>query len=120
MLLSFGRGLTLRNRFIVQMCRDPKKLAPKEYIVLSVRNFFFKPATERTHVIKHTTYEFGSHMTTDQRTNTSSTPQCTRHCVNDLEIRKFITFSIVRESSFNMTRGGGGGMKILRGGSENF
>ena len=27
--------------------------------------------------------------------------------------------SRVRESSFNMTRGGGG-MKILRGGSENF
>ena len=27
----------------------------------------------------------------------------------------------VRESSFNMTRGGGGGgVKILRGGSENF
>ena len=26
---------------------------------------------------------------------------------------------ILRESSFNMTRGGGG-MKILRGGSENF
>ena len=27
---------------------------------------------------------------------------------------------LVRESSLNMTRGGGGGMKILRGGSENF
>ena len=26
----------------------------------------------------------------------------------------------LRESSFNMTRGGGGGMNILRGGSENF
>ena len=31
----------------------------------------------------------------------------------------FVTSEGLRESSFNMTRGGGG-MKILRGGSENF
>ena len=39
----------------------------------------FKPETERTHVIKHTPYEFGSHMTTEQGTNAASTAQCSRH-----------------------------------------
>ena len=38
-------------------------------------------------------------------------------------IRYFGSFIILlelRESSFNMTRGGGGAMKIFRGGTENF
>ena len=36
-----------------------------------------------------------------------------------IKIVSHVSLHKLRESSFNMTRGGGG-MKILRGGSENF
>ena len=86
----------------MQMCRDPRnELTPKEYIVFSAEFLFqTRGCKEPCNKALQCTYEFGSHMTTEQRTNTVSTAQCRQYCINEIEIGNFVTLFIVRIDIF--------------------